>query len=372
MVGGKSVRTFYLFGILSFILVGCGKGPEPVINPVSPPITQPQQSGIPKQLVTDVMAYRPLTVATESTTTARIFLIAGGMDNANFAQEIVDQRALWLQAGFSESDISCYYTMPLAPQFEQDEAQYRSIAEVLKSCYPASPKLVWTHLSQAAKNSGADFLYLYVSSHGGEPLSVMSKSGKIDFPQKLKYRRIVEAIPDIDQYAVSLDVLPDGRTGNVMARMQDMYENKTPSKDHLFTPRYLKEALAEFNPEMPKFVTIQACHSGGFLNTEEKKFQPDTLTSLKNLTGITAARADRSSFGCDPGSDRTLFGEIYTKQLSAQLNDPRQIVWKDLFDKVSADVSEIEGRLNVKPSIPQFFTNWLKDAVDPTFFGDGL
>lgn len=319
------------------------------------------------------MAYRPLAVASEPTSNARIFLIAGSMDNANFGQEILDQRALWLKAGFKESDISCYYTMPLEKQFAADEAQYRAIAEDLKACYPASPKLIWAHLKDASLNRAADFLYVYVTSHGGEPLSVLANSDKIGFPQKLRLKQMVEVLPDVDQYLISMDVLPDGSTGNFPARMQDMYENKTPAKDHLFTPRYLKEALAEFNPDMPKFVTIQACHSGGFLNTDEAKFQADTLTSLKNLTGITAARADRSSFGCDPGSERTLFGEIYTKELSAQINDPREIDWKALFDKVSADVSEIEGRVKgLKPSIPQFFTNWVKDAVDRMFYGDAI
>jgi hypothetical protein len=365
------MRFIGLFGVLSLFVVGCGK-PAPTITQQAPLITQPQQQGRPKQLVTDVMAYRA--DASREPAATRIFLIAGGMDNANFAQEIVDQRALWLKAGFKEADISCYYTMPLLPQFEADEAQYRAIANDLKVCYPASPKLIFSHMKLASKNPDADFLYVYVSSHGGEPLSVLANSEKIGFPQKLRLNKIVEMMPDMDQYMISMDVLPDGSTGNIVSRMQDMYENKTPAKDHLFTPRYFKAALADFKETLPKFVTIQACHSGGFIQTDEEKFKPDTLTSLKNLTAITAARANRSSFGCDPGSERTLFGEIYTHALEKKITDPREIAWKDLFDKVSADVSDIEGRLSVKPSIPQFFTNWVKGAVDPlnSFFGDGL
>jgi hypothetical protein len=164
-------------------------------------------------------------------------------------------------------------------------------------------------------------------------------------------------MPDLNQYLISLDVLPDGTTGNIKARMREIFENGVPARDHLFSPRYLKEALMKFGEDVPKYVTIQACHSGGFLETDDAKLAEDTLVGVKNITAMTAARADRYSFGCNPGADRTMFGELYGRALALQLDDPRAIEWNRVFEQTRDDVALAEEKFEFTPSLPQYFTN---------------
>jgi hypothetical protein len=78
------------------------------------------------------------------------------------------------------------------------------------------------------------------------------------------------------------------------------------------TPERLKSALAESGIRW-KVLIVSACYSGGFI---------DALKDDRTLI-ITAARRDRTSFGCGYGSDATylakaLFGEALTKTHSIE------------------------------------------------------
>ncbi len=365
-VGVKGLTGFEFFlGVSLSAVVGCGK-PTLHIQPAVSLLQQPAMAGLPEP----ELAYSDLFKYDAKASSPKIFLVAGGMENANFAQEVVDQKAHWLKAGFAEEDIACYYAAPLKEHFEEDETQYRALASDLAGCYPASPKLVWEHLSEAAK-SKPDFLYLYVTAHGSPPLDsdVLRKSG-LSIMTLLEQLYLVEIFPALGQYFVAMDVLPDGKTGNLVARLDGLHNGDTP-EDHLFTPRYLKEALKELPEETPKFVSIQACYSGGFLESPEAKYKADTLQDVPNLTALTAARYDRSSFGCDSGSDRTYFGEVYNAALT-QNNaglSPLEIDWEEVYADVSTTIEYIESKVLVgdpadpaslepiTPSKPQYFSN---------------
>ncbi len=351
---------YLVLGTLLILGSGCGKSTS---APSAPVALQPELSGIPERSVREVLSYAE--DGAREGSRARIFLIAGGMDNANFAQEVIDQRRMWLNAGYEQSDIACYYTIPLQEQFLEDEAQYGALAEDLAHCRPASPKRVWNDLHAASQNVGADFLYVYVSSHGSRPLSKHLLDPKIGFPQKLQIGMLIDSIPELDQFFISMDALPDGMTGNLTARFSAIYEDAKSASDHLFTPRYLKAALEEWN--VPKFVTIQACYSGGFIDGSETKWNEDTLPNLENISVITAARNDRASFGCDPGEERTYFGELYNQALAERVGDPKTIAWDELYEAVRLAVGQKEDayRETVEPEVaaqllpsePQYFSN---------------
>ncbi len=357
------MNGFHLvLGILLILASGCGKSPS-VVPAVPVPALQPEVAGNPEKNVRDVLSYAPERVSTGGG--ARIFLIAGSLDNANFAQEVVDQRKLWLKAGFAESDISCYYTIPLQKQFKSDEAQYVALAADLALCHPASPKRVWQDLHAASQAGNADFLYVYVSSHGSPPLSKELDNPQIGFPQKLNIGRMLQAIPELDQFTLSLDVLPDGSTGNLVSRFSALYEERGSAADHLFTPAYLQRALKEW--DVPKYVTLQGCYTGGFIDGSGEKWAEDTLPNLTQVSVMTAARNDRPSFGCLPGDERTYFGEIYNRALAERIASPKDIAWSALYETVRDAVTKKEDAFratlkkevakHLKPSEPQYFSN---------------
>lgn len=95
--------------------------------------------------------------------------------------------------------------------------------------------------------------------------------------------------------------------------------------------------LAE-HPFKWKVVVINACYSGGFV---------PPLKGNGTLV-ITAARADRSSFGCGNDSDATYFGRAWLVDALNQTADPI-----DAFKRARAEVSRWEQQDKLTPSEPQ-------------------
>jgi hypothetical protein len=87
-----------------------------------------------------------------------------------------------------------------------------------------------------------------------------------------------------------------------------------------------------------KVLVINACYSGGFVPTLRG---PGTLV-------LTAARADRSSFGCGSESDLTYFGHAW---LVDALNHTDNFV--DAFKQASGEIQQWEMQDKLTPSEPQ-------------------
>ena len=92
-------------------------------------------------------------------------------------------------------------------------------------------------------------------------------------------------------------------------------------------------------------VVISACYSGGFI---EPLKNPQTLI-------MTAARADRVSFGCSEQSDFTYFGRALFVQALQETDDIVQA-----FTLAAARVAEREQAEDYQPSEPQL---WAPEAV---------
>src|SRR5690606_40868561 len=67
---------------------------------------------------------------------ARIFLVAGSRDIANFAQEVIDQKKYWLARGYTEAQIECFYAVP-DPAHQVDVEQFLALESDLRSCHLA-------------------------------------------------------------------------------------------------------------------------------------------------------------------------------------------------------------------------------------------
>ena len=132
-----------------------------------------------------------------------------------------------------------------------------------------------------------DILLLYVTSHGGEDHTLL-----------------------VDMDPLPLDQIGAGDLADILAK----------------------------HPFKWKVVVVNACYSGGFVPPLRG---PGTLV-------LTAARTDRSSFGCGSDSDITYFGKAW---LVDALNRTPDFV--DAFKQASGEISQWETQGKLTPSEPQ-------------------
>lgn len=113
----------------------------------------------------------------------------------------------------------------------------------------------------------------------------------------------------------------------------------------ILRPAELDSALATGCGNAPTVAIVSACFSGDFAAPPMAR---------ANRIVITAARADRASFGC--GADQTY--TYFDRCLLSNLN--RAARWRDLVDVTRACVSRREQRNRLLPSEPQA---WFGPAV---------
>lgn len=87
-----------------------------------------------------------------------------------------------------------------------------------------------------------------------------------------------------------------------------------------------------------KVIVVNACYSGGFI---PDLHGPGTLI-------LTAARSDRSSFGCGSDSDATYFGKAWLIDAMNRTDD-----FVDAFQYAKTDIDSWEKRDKLTPSDPQ-------------------
>lgn len=298
---------------------------------------------------------------------AKIFLVAGGHDAANFAQEVVDQHRIWRAAGFAEDEIVCYWAKPTRRAFAADTAQYRSLAEKLRTCHRASPQLLRRHLETVARRHAVmkniPFVYLYITSHGSR--SVLADAE--DSPRARVREAAASASPcERELLDTPAMVLGSDRAGglHVPSILAALRAGAEPN-DVLLTPASLQATLAGVGSEVPKIVVLQGCYSGGFIGTDGDPRNLDGLATLPSLTLLTAARHDRASFGCQTGTDRTEFGGAYNRVLArtAGLREPPLVDWHSVYTRTRARVERRERKtLDRARSHPRFFRSERHEA----------
>lgn len=264
---------------------------------------------------------------------AKIFLVAGGRDVANFAAEVAAQRALWRGRGFDEDEIACYWATPSRSGFRGDRAQFRRVASALRGCYAASTALVREHLARAAA-AAPPFLYVYVSSHG--LTSLVPENVPKDMLRGPEGSML-------DQPTLQLGAGPGA--GVEAAGLIAALQAGAAPEDLVFAPGVLAGALAAAPAATPKFVVLQACHAGAFA---------EALAGVPGVVALMAARRDRTSFGCDPGRELTIFGAAYLRHLEAQLGrgGPATIDWDALFAALDREIAALERAAQAEPSAP--------------------
>jgi hypothetical protein len=307
---------------------------------------------------------------------ARIFLVAGARDIANFAQEVVNQKQLWLARGYAPNQIECFFSAP-PPEQRDDGAQFLALEQPLRECHLAAPADVLNALAQVAAHYTDDHFYLYISSHGSRPTGELPELyvKRIDPESAWLPQAMADARTDRNSSAhawlspfhiamegVRFDAQRWGWASHFARLRQSRLDPGMPIREHLFTPKLLATALQAFPPGVRKVVVIQACYSGGFLLPPDQATAPEeTLVNVKEITVLTAARADRTSFGCDKTGETTYYGGSLQKVLDANagLTVP-QLDWRQVHAQVNSEVENLERQTGINErtrSLPQFYTN---------------
>ncbi len=108
--------------------------------------------------------------------------------------------------------------------------------------------------------------------------------------------------------------------------------------DDFLTPRALDAALVRGCGDAPTVVVVSACFSGSFARAP--------MTRANRIV-LTAARADRTSFGCQAGRTYTVFDKCLLDSLETST------VWQTVYGLVRRCVSREEVLEGAVPSHPQ-------------------
>lgn len=126
------------------------------------------------------------------------------------------------------------------------------------------------------------------------------------------------------------------------------------SAPYAFSPSSAAQLLREFCGQRPTVAIFSGCHTGVFV---------EGRMPAANRVILTAARRDRSSFGCNAGAELTVFDRCFLRRLAGNEN------WRELQRAVSNCVARWEDLLHFEPpSTPQsFFGRQIADHQPPSF-----
>lgn len=136
---------------------------------------------------------------------------------------------------------------------------------------------------------------------------------------------------DRDEDLLLLFITTHGTANNEL--MLQLY----PLIDAVLTPEQLRDALDDARIRN-RVLVVSACYSGGFLSALRG---PDALV-------ITAARHDRTSFGCGSESVATYFGRAW---MIEGLN--RDTSFITAYDHATRRIAQRERAEDYEPSLPQ-------------------
>ncbi|CAD7380904.1 C13 family peptidase [Xanthomonas arboricola] len=116
-----------------------------------------------------------------------------------------------------------------------------------------------------------------------------------------------------------------------------LYVQVDQDEEDFISPQDLRQALDDAGIGN-RIIVLSACYSGGFIPALRS---PDTLI-------LTAARADRPSFGCGNTSNATYFGQAWLIDAMNRSDDPLAA-----FDMARTAITAREKQEGELPSLPQ-------------------
>lgn len=275
----------------------------------------------------------------------RVFLIAGSQDSANFAQEVINQKKIWMNRGIRPEEISCYYALPVQQSLEADLQQFQSLTEPLAECHPANPYYIRSHL-RAVSTQNPKQIFMYFSSHGNI-LNEVALAKITDEPSRRKGLDAIKSVPALADFHFLFDSSPTGSIAYETDKIAAAKKGRMA--DYFMTPKLFADMMQLLPPLTEKTIVLQACHSGGFITNQVSK--------VANLTLMTSARADRQSYGCDHGSIETAFGELFNHELGKLSGSGIPGRWESFYQAVRDGVASKEKTMKITlPSEPQWLS----------------
>lgn len=126
---------------------------------------------------------------------------------------------------------------------------------------------------------------------------------------------------------------------------------RDPASAYRLRPIELHQMVQAACGEAPTILVLSGCYTGTFLR--------DPLRGPHRLI-LTAAAADRRSFGCRPGAQYTYYDGCFLQAFS------QARTWQELHQTVSRCVAAAERRLGAPSSRPQaFFGLWMAEVPIP-------
>jgi hypothetical protein len=126
---------------------------------------------------------------------------------------------------------------------------------------------------------------------------------------------------------------------------------RDPASGYRLRPLQLHQVVQAACGDAPTILVLSGCYTGTFLRAPLRG--PHRII-------LTAAAADRPSFGCRPGAQYTYYDECFLRAF------PRARMWQALHQAVSRCVAAAERRLGAPPSRPQaFFGLWMAEVPLP-------
>lgn len=185
------------------------------------------------------------------------------------------------------------------------------------------------HLGQlAATRLGAEGRVLLLANHPPSPEATLPRASRPNLRAALAG---IGARLDPDEDLLLLYITTHGTDAH------QLLLREPGRSDHLLTPRGLREAL-DASGIRHRVLVVSACYSGGFI---EALSGPDTLV-------LTAARHDRTSFGCGNDSAATYFGRAWLVDgLNASLD------FEAAFGAARDAIRRRERSEGLRPSHPQ-------------------
>ncbi len=226
----------------------------------------------------------------------------------------------------------------------------------------AQPARIEEALSQLApQRPGVIDLYVLALAGDGSEQVFRNEVGFVRELAETRFGAAGRVLPLVNS-ADTLDQAPIASVGNLRAALHGMATLMDPEEDLLWLfltshgseehelflgldplpldwldPTTLRQMLDEAGIGW-RVIVVSACYSGGFV---------EALRDPRSLV-ITAARADRTSFGCGVQSEITWFGEAFLAEGLNQTFD-----FGEAFRMARSKVRERESEEGERPSYPQ-------------------
>ena len=182
-----------------------------------------------------------------------------------------------------------------------------------------------------AFDNGVQSLREKLLNHGVSDIAVYTSNWHAEPGQRATAANIAAALRSGGGDACFAFITSHGEQGGFFLR----------SDRRLFDPGSLDRVLNTGCGAVPTVVVVSACHSGTFLTSAMRK---------PNRVILTAAAADRTSFGCGAGDRYTYYDQCLLQQFD------NAATWRDLALATRSCVENLERRMGVrKSSQPQMF-----------------